>query len=548
MEDKISKEIYEMLDEAKKININYPQKAYDISEEAYKLAALNKLKLEEGYSLISMVSASRAMSQFINWMENAYKAYGLFKELKHIDGQVRALNLIGIAYFYNAMYEQSIKYLLKAQKILINTDEFNLLSRVVNNMGEVFRELGDYDKAMDYYQRALKISYDVNLQINIATLLQNIGEIYFLKEEYEIAVKYYKDAYEIFINEKDFISLGQVENQIGKIYYINKEYTNAAEYFFNALNRLESLKNKFYVIDVLVNIGILKFQEDFQKSFCYFDRAIEYAETTNAQKKLSNVYKIISELYENAGDLRSSLEFYKKYHFVEQRIATSLIENKLEIIKIELEYLSEDEKYEKAMMLNECLEMEKIHQQKELRKIEQAYKIAEERAFEDELTKIPNRRAINNSLNNLWDECKQKDRSILLFIIDIDYFKKFNDYWGHLEGDECLKKIANCIKNIQTGHGEVFGRYGGEEFVYIAQNLPYDEAYELGIFIKNEVEKLDLKYIINEESKFITISIGGTVGKVENYTSISNIIEIADKELYKAKNCGRNVFLLNNRM
>lgn len=80
-----------------------------------------------------------------------------------------------------------------------------------------------------------------------------------------------------------------------------------------------------------------------------------------------------------------------------------------------------------------------------------------------------------------------KEEQIVLFMIDIDNFKKYNDYWGHSQGDICLRKISDSIKKIQNNRGDIFGRYGGEEFIYISTFLSYGDALELGNLIRTEV-------------------------------------------------------------
>lgn len=139
-----------------------------------------------------------------------------------------------------------------------------------------------------------------------------------------------------------------------------------------------------------------------------------------------------------------------------------------------------------------------------------------------------------------------KEEQIVLFMIDIDNFKKYNDYWGHSQGDICLRKISDSIKKIQNNRGDIFGRYGGEEFIYISTFLSYGDALELGNLIRTEVERIGLYYMDKGEHKNVTISVGGAIGSSLDFSSMANIIETADKELYRAKEMGRNMTILRN--
>ncbi|MHB8127024.1 MAG: tetratricopeptide repeat-containing diguanylate cyclase [Desulfitobacteriaceae bacterium] len=546
MDNNLQKEINKFLKEAKDISTTYPSKSYTRSKVVYDLSKKSNLKLEEGHALIGMSLACRAKSENNKMLEHAYSALEIFKDLQEPFGQVKALNLIGISYFYNAVYEQALYYLMQALDLLETHQDNFLLSCVLNNIGEVFRESMKCDSALEYYQRALKICMDTNSTINEASILGNIGEIYFLLNKYKEALEYFTKSFDVLINEKEMVNLGEVENKLGKIHYINKDYSKASEYFTSALKRLDGIENKFYAIDVLLNIAKLEFLLDRSDPLCNFEKAIRYAEKTDAKKKLSEVYKTVADHYEKTGEFEEALEYLKKYHRVEKEFTAAVVGNKFEILKIELEHLNENSKFDEVEMINRRLEMEISNQKNELEKMQELNEVLEVKAFEDELTCVPNRRYINNHINKTWEEVLSKDQIIALFIIDIDHFKIYNDSWGHPEGDKCLLKVANCLKELQVTRNDIFGRYGGEEFIYYAKNISYDQALELGNLFRVEVEKLSLKYTIDNKSSVLTISVGGVLGKLTNFKNISSMIQYADKELYKAKNMGRNITSLNN--
>lgn len=546
MSKTISEKIYIMLNEAKKLSTINPNKSYEISNDAYNIARINSLNLEEGYALISKAFACRAKSEISKMLDYSYNAYEIFESVQDNLGQIKSLNLIGIAYFYSSMYEESLKFLLKVKDRLYEYRDDFLMSCVLNNIGEVYRESTEYDKALEYYNSALDICVNNNFKINTASIFSNIGEIYFIENKYDKALKYYTKSYDILVVEKDMVTLGEVENKLGKVHYVYKNYSKAEDYFFSALSRLDNLNNKFYAIDVLENIAKLELEVDSEKYLFYYDKAIQFAEEINAKKKLSELCKNVADYYEKIANFRVSLEYYKRYCRLNEEIMTSNLGNKLEIIKIELGYLKETDKLERIRTINHRLEMEISNQRRELENIKKSNEILEKKALEDELTSIPNRRYINYYFNKTWEESLLSNETIVLYIIDIDNFKKYNDYWGHLKGDVCLIKVANCIKDIQINGENLFGRYGGEEFIYSVKGINYDQALELSNTIRNEVEKLSLNYMYNNTNTVITISVGGVIGKMSAFNDISHMIKIADEELYKAKNKGKNITLLRN--
>ncbi|MDF2473673.1 MAG: diguanylate cyclase [Anaerocolumna sp.] len=548
MKSYLQKEINEKLKNAKELATMNPDKSYTLCKEAYQVSKKNSLKLEEGYALIGMALACRAKSENNKMLDYAYSALEIFEESQDTLGKVRSVNLIGIAYFYSSMYEQALKYLKQAVDLLLGCKDNYLLSCVFNNIGEVFRESVKFDAAIEYYKKALRLSIESDSKINTASILSNIGEIYFLEKKYTEAKEYFIKSYDILINENDMVALSEVENRLGNIYYINQNYSMAAEYFTTALQKIDSIDNKFYAIDILMNIAKLQFENDKKTSFSYLEKAKQYAKESKTKKKISMVYKTAADYHEITGDYENALKCFKKYHGMEQEISALLVGNKLEILKIELEHLNGDHNFEQAGMMNQRLEMEITYQRHELEKIQKINKMLEEKVFEDELTQVPNRRYINNLLNKTWEDSSQENQRIALFIIDIDNFKKYNDYWGHPEGDKCLIKVANCLKEIQVMRNDVFGRYGGEEFMYFVKNLDYDQALELGNLLRIQVEKLDLYYLYENKNYVLTISVGGAFGNLSSFDSVANIIQIADKELYRSKNMGRNITFVNNRI
>jgi diguanylate cyclase (GGDEF)-like protein len=423
-----------------------------------------------------------------------------------------------------------------------------MLSCVFNNIAEVMRDSAKYEESLDYYCRALRLSSESNWNLNIASILGNIGGVYFIQNKNKDALEYFTQSYNILLNESDSILLAELENMLGKLFFIDENYTDAEKYFLSALNRLESIDNKFYEIDVLLSIAQLRRESDKNAALYYLERAMHCAEGLNAKKKLSSVYKAMSEYYESTCEFKDALIFYKRYHNIENEISVSNVGNKFEALKLELDHYHDKHNYQETQMINTRLEMEIIRQKNELEKIQKLNLILEEKVYLDELTGVPNRRYLNNQLQRIWENPESMYQVITLFMIDIDNFKKFNDFWGHSEGDKCLRLVADCINKIQISQNDFFGRYGGEEFLYFSLNRTYEEAHELGNRLRSDIEKMSLGYTQNEEQSILTISIGGVWSKLSDYNNVYEIVQYADRELYLAKNSGRNKVIINGEV
>ena len=158
----------------------------------------------------------------------------------------------------------------------------------------------------------------------------------------------------------------------------------------------------------------------------------------------------------------------------------------------------------------------------------------------DGLTGISNRRHFDYTLSK---ECRLARRSkepISLILADIDFFKPFNDSYGHQAGDDCLKLVARALAPLVSRSGDLVARYGGEEFVIILANTDAAGALKVAEKMRQAIESLAIDHESSLVSHFVTMSLGiATETEVENIKP-EELIEIADKNLYKAKEAGRN--------
>lgn len=543
MSSKASKEILLMLEESKKLSVREPFKAYQISKKAYNMAREMKLKPEEGHSLLGMAYACRVMSKYSKALLHSFTALEIFKKINDLKGQIRAFNIIGIIYFYFSQYTQALEKLLDALKLLETAPDCFLLSCVLNNIGEVYKQAGNFDNALKHYERALEVCEKNNFRDNIARIFSNIGDVYFNKQEYDKAKSYFAKSYNIVLEECDTLQLAELEKRLGKIESVNKNFDKARNYYFSAIDRLKKIHNKYYLIDVFIYLGDLEINLNESTGLEYYIQAYKYAEEINAMQKISQVSDILAQYYEQIGSYKKSLDYFKKHHYIEQEIEASNLTYKLEMMKIEFKHFKAKNQLENFKKINQRLETEINNERSKLEQLKQINEKLREKSLIDELTGIPNRRSINNYLKKFWNVNKEKN--IAIFMIDIDRFKEFNDYWGHIKGDKCLVEIAKSLKNIQMRRNDFLGRYGGEEFIYIAEVNTYEEVFEIGNSLKDAVENLRVEYDECEKYGSVTISLGGVYGCISDFKSISSAIEIADKELYRAKSLGRNKLCIN---
>ena len=157
----------------------------------------------------------------------------------------------------------------------------------------------------------------------------------------------------------------------------------------------------------------------------------------------------------------------------------------------------------------------------------------------DALTKVSNRRTFDEMLDSYFEQARHDEVPLSLLFIDVDFFKKYNDHYGHQKGDEVISAIAKSIKD-SIRHMDFVARYGGEEFVVLLPETDAHGAYAVASNIFKAVERLAIPHSQSLVSGNVTISLGFTVYKGEAEIFKSDFLQRADQALYRAKQLGRN--------
>jgi diguanylate cyclase (GGDEF)-like protein len=161
-------------------------------------------------------------------------------------------------------------------------------------------------------------------------------------------------------------------------------------------------------------------------------------------------------------------------------------------------------------------------------------------SIHDDLTGVANRRFFDRYLDTVWRQAMRAAQPVSLIMIDVDYFKKYNDTYGHQAGDECLRKVARTLEAGLTEHGCMVARYGGEEFGAILPGFDSGQARTCASRLQAAVYELDFEHAGSPEYGRVTISQGIATAVPGLLMRPSKLIAKADRALYQAKAAGRN--------
>jgi two-component system chemotaxis family response regulator WspR len=161
----------------------------------------------------------------------------------------------------------------------------------------------------------------------------------------------------------------------------------------------------------------------------------------------------------------------------------------------------------------------------------------------DGLTGIPNRRNFDDRLDEEWKRSVREQNWLTLIMVDIDHFKQFNDLYGHITGDDCLKAVAGAISGCLLRPTDMAARFGGEEFALILPGTDQNGAEFVAEKVRKAVEMLSIPHGRSTTSDFVTVSLGVAATVPRNNSQANSLLSQADDALYAAKEAGRNRFV-----
>ena len=176
----------------------------------------------------------------------------------------------------------------------------------------------------------------------------------------------------------------------------------------------------------------------------------------------------------------------------------------------------------------------------------QANSKLETMSYIDGLTQVPNRRRFDLVLTAEWQRCERNQHPLTLLMIDIDYFKRYNDCYGHLAGDDCLKKVAHTLNSASSRAADFTARYGGEEFAMVLPDTDKKGGKAVAQKILSDIEALKIPHETSLVGKHISVSIGVASLVPLPMLRPMQIVDFADQLLYQAKDQGRNRYVLSD--
>lgn len=466
---------------------------------------------------------------------------------------------LGDAYHTMGQIEHALPEYKKALELAGENAYDDLLSMLYNSVGVVYMYNDDEQSALDYFFSGIELAEKLNDKMMHATLLANIAYVYRSAGALDEAEKMMDESYRM-IREAQHndanVEMDELGYKLDKIWIkLQKHETDEAwkRMQCDEIQNDDSRDNK-------INFAIYYEQiSDTKQCLKYIEEALEdTVHEVNQFEEAFYLFELIeicikAKLYtkaEEISDIAEKLLFTeigtvgKWTTFMGYRIEIYEALGRTEELKNAYEkYYVYDQEYEEekahATVKRVRRKIELLHELDRKNEIKQRQADLYDRRGRDALTKLYNRWGIKGRIETLYQEYCGRDLSLAVAIADVDFFKEYNDTYGHIAGDKCLKTVAEILKK-NAGEESIVGRYGGDEFLIVLWGKTQKETEQMFDSIREELADNHIENKNSAVSDAVTVTAGGVITKLETWTDFTACLHEADLALYEVKKQSRD--------
>lgn len=447
-------------------------------------------------------------------MNYALKGVHTLRNIPYTSEFSKCYNIMGVIYNSKRDSLHALDWYLDAIDIIIKNDDTLTLSNIYNNIGCIYDDLQDYASAIEYFKKALELVEDKNNEayslevINLALMYCEIGE-WDKVEYYYNCLRDVKKEYVLYANE---IHLAVIRILIA---YHNEDIEGVRTQLKLILARIEkeelSTNNFDEIVNSLPKIIDVRFANEISELLKLLNKAADVRQLLDSQITLVDVSIRLNELIGNEDEV---VRLSKKYYQLSNLKNTERSKMAIDGINLKLQM--------REMVLE--------HQRME----EQSMKYRQQ-AQRDNLTGLYNRSIFKERIETLFKNAVSLHQNIGVVIVDINDFKQFNDCYGHIKGDNCIRDISSIMLRLMDEH-LYFLRYGGDEFLGFFYNLDELTIKSMIHLIASEVRALNIEHkTTTYPIKICDVTQGAYIAIPRSTDTLYDFIAKADDQLYKGK-------------
>lgn len=533
------------------------------------------------------MESSNKRAQLENWKQEVLKyrvkdterVINVCAKIETYAQEQKDFENLAFAYFYGGEcyyarneIDKLIEKMTKAVAYLSLSKQWELLARAQNLLAISMANKGNFSVALDYYLAGIKNCRDHNVTTIICSIHINLGFLYLQNNVYREAQRCFEEAYEIHEQSPDkemqMARLAMIYTNLAVCYMLRDDLDKTGEYIAKIESECEPYFNNMdhVYVDCLKARYYHRVGENALRDACITDVDVRI---DDEPMPLMDLYDDLESLCMLLLEIRRFDSFMKIIEKVEKVVEQSEImdiERRLLSLKIEYYRIIGDEKgyieatgwfYElvramdkesKSMISNMLYVRTSLERANESRKkIEAVNAILTQRSETDAMTGLANRYRLTDQFDKILEECRSGNKLLSVEILDVDYFKEYNDNYGHQAGDECIKAIASLLRKMEAEDENVFcARYGGDEFIVIYSGVEADEVRRRAKKLQQDVIDLQIRHAFSKAYPYVTISQGICQDTPIPGNKNWDFLHAADEMLYNVKRKTRNDICIGN--
>ncbi len=554
-------------------------KNYPVALDYYQKCLEKSIEIDDQYAIaianVNMGNVHLSLDKLEEAREYILKAISYGIENRKILLLAHSYHSMGRIYQKHQDYKQSIKYLMLGVDEATDCKDLVILFRIYIELALSYDYNNDYHNALEYYLKALDLSNQIGMDELMPRIYEQLAVFYERHDKHELSFQYYRDFHQASkiveenrrkerINSIDFQSklsesleetkiYRQLSNELRKSYQQMHVLSNIGQAMTSTHVLSDIFEQLYENVNLLMtaeSVGVGLFDESING--LRFDLFIEKGKMLDSfTLSLDNTksYHVWSYLNNQTIKINDIEKEYKKYIkglantrgdlMYSAMYAPLMCEGEvIGVFSIQAKqkntYTDSHKDLLQTLASYLAIAIKNAIKSKELAKLNEKLKGLSE---QDGLTTIPNRRLFDMMYDRLWNEAIDNKESLSILMIDVDNFKDFNDNYGHLTGDEVIKKVAALLSQERRDHYDFVARYGGDEFVMLLPNCSLEEADQFANQVREAVIRLndDLSNKIR-----IAVSIGVSATKPSAQKTKDRFLSIADTQLYISKANGKN--------
>jgi len=534
----------------------------------------------------------RYQSDYATALEYLYMAMAIYQRNGSEQDLSSINNSLGVVLEKMGQFNEAAAHHQLALEIDYKLNDETGIASGLYNLGDIRRVLGDYEQALEYFRQALALDEASGNKKNIAYSTYKLGYVNMQLGQYKDAAQYMQRAHALFTEIDAVRDIDWALSGLSELALKEGNLPEAKSLAIEIIGRAEKYQYKSLLLDVYHTlIEIYVAQKQYNEALALIEKAIELAESIGESHQVSQLLAKKANALEMQVSFQDAYETLKRQkqlddalfnqrrmdalastqaqtEFIRRANQIALLEQRQVLQKIQAKNERDDRRNlflgVLVLVLMAFLLYYRRSQQKYMQKLEHevALRTAELKSaneelealsLTDKLTGLNNRRFVESQIDaditsvlrkhqQTNSPLSPKDADLCLFVIDIDKFKRINDTFGHIAGDEVLQQMAKRLKRIFRDSDFVV-RWGGEEFVAVARFINRNDSEALAKRIVDDIQRTPFA-LGNSVNETITCSVGFSCFpfscKTQSHNTMLDIFTVADHCLYAAKDAGRN--------